>query len=276
MPRFPQFLLAALCASAVCAQAHGPWHEQIAALNSALSERPGDLDLLLRRAELSRMHEDWDLAASDIAAAAQAGAPKSALALARARLAVSRKQWDAAAEELPALAADWSHDGNVWRLVASIHLGRGERDRAVAALRETIAKARPHSPDDFSQLAGLLAGSGRAEEAIEVLDGALRSIGPISSLVEAAARLELDLKRTDAALGRFDAAAARTANPAYWLARKAEAAEQAGRLETATEARKAAIAALENLPEVRRRTVAMAELEGRLRASVDRSQAGKK
>jgi hypothetical protein len=99
----------------------------------------------------------------------------------------------------------------------------------------------------------------------------MRTIGSVPSLLEMAAKWELDLRRFDAALARYDAAAAQSANPAYWLARKADAAEQAGRTELASQTRRAAIVAIESLPDARRHTVAMTDLEGRLRQALSKS-----
>jgi hypothetical protein len=253
------------------AQAHGPFHEQIATLNANLIGHPGDTDLLLRRAELYRLHEDWILAEKDIASAVQAGAAKGATSLARARLAATQQKWDAAAAEIPVFTTELAENGSAWRLAATIHLARHEREAATEALRQTIAQASPTQPDDFTRFAEALAQAGRREEAVTILDTGLQTLGPVSSMLELAAKLEVELRRFDAALARFDAAAARTANPAYWLARKADAAEQAGRAELAAEARAAAILAIESLPDARRHTVAMAELERRLRAALAQS-----
>ena len=52
--------LALFLGGAADAVAHGSLHEQIASVTAALEKKPADFDLLLFRANLERLHENWD------------------------------------------------------------------------------------------------------------------------------------------------------------------------------------------------------------------------
>jgi Flp pilus assembly protein TadD len=103
---------------------------------------------------------------------------------------------------------------------------------------------------------------------VEALDQGIARLGAAAAMMEMAGKLEVDLGRTDAALARFDRASAGGGNPAYWLDLKADAAEQAGRLEQAAETRRAALAIIGQMPDYRRNTAAIAGLEERLRSGL--------
>src|SRR6266542_2762063 len=59
------FLLVACLAICVSAWAHGPIHEQIEEVTRHIQREPRNAQLYLKRAELHRIHRDWDSASSD-------------------------------------------------------------------------------------------------------------------------------------------------------------------------------------------------------------------
>ena len=268
-PRFIFIILASgWLARPAVGFAHGLLHDQIAAMNAEIEKQPANPELLLRRAELRRLHEEWDEAAHDIAAARDAGAAAGAVAFARARVNAGRMDWEAAARELPAVVKELPENVEGWRLAGAVQTARGQHAAAVAAWREAVAKADPARPDDCVFLARALHANGANDEAIAALDVGIRRIGELAVLIEEAAGIEEDSRRWDAALDRIARLVAISPNPARWLARRGDIAEKAGRPAAAEEARRAALAAIESLPTARRNTSAMSDLAGQLRKSL--------
>ncbi len=250
------------------ADAHGSLHEQFVALTAALETNPADPELLLLRAGLHRLHEDWEAAAHDIAAAEKAGAGAGVLALVRAEVAVARRNWDAAARELPVLARELPENAEGWRLAALVHTTRGRKADAVAAWRAVVKTSAPSRPEDILSLARALHASGADDNAIAALDAGSQSLGEISVFLEEAAQIEEARGQWDAALARIERLIAQSPHSPLCHARKADLAARAARPELATAARRAALAAIEALPDARRHTPALAELEQTLRTQL--------
>lgn len=55
------------CVSAAHLRGHGGLHEAIEAVSAVIARSPGDAALFLRRAELRRLHQDWQAAEADYA-----------------------------------------------------------------------------------------------------------------------------------------------------------------------------------------------------------------
>ena len=244
---------------------HGPWHEQLAALSARLEAAPDDTQTRLARARLFAMHGDGLAARWDIHVAGRSGAAASLTALARADLAATEEDWTAAAAEIPSFRNDLRNNSEALRLCAKIHAARGEKAEYLATLRAVVESAARPEPDDYLVLAQTLSENGRAEDALKVLDAGVARIGPAVGLFEAGITLEEKRGNWEGAIHRIDAASKHVPNSARWLARKADCEEKAGRAESATSSRRAALALLESLPEARRNARANAELATALR-----------
>jgi tetratricopeptide (TPR) repeat protein len=142
----------------------------------------------------------------------------------------------------------------------------GDTVGALGDYDHAIAAAHAPEPDYYLERAEICASLGGAQidEAIRGLDEGLARLGQPVSLVLVAIELEVAARRYDAALQRIDAICSRTPRKELWLARRGEVLEKAGRAVEARTAYQAALAAIDELPEQRRRTKMMTDLRADL------------
>ncbi len=253
----------ALFAGARSAAAHDGLHEQIAALTRAIGRSPGSAALHLRRAELFRLHHQWDAALADLRRAEALDPRLDGLILGEARL-----QLDAGALESARMLVERQlvlHPGDPRALLmrAELALRGGAVEEAVRDYDRAIAGLDPPEPDHYLARAEALVALGPdgVERALEGIDAAIGRLGPVASLELRAVELELGRERFDAALARLDGVAARSTRQERWLALRGEILLDAGRLAEALDAFGAAWIALDSLPPRRRSAAAVQELE---------------
>jgi tetratricopeptide (TPR) repeat protein len=260
------------------AAAHGPIHEQIAALTSRIEADPQNAALYLKRGELQSHDRHWDEALADYARAAQLDPTLAAVDLARGKTLLHAGSPDRAKSALDRfLAAHPEHaEALATRARALVILGQrlvatADYARAIAA---TESRGRPN-PEYYLERARALAGEGgdHIGRALRGLEEGIERLGPIMSLQLEAITLELAGKRYDAALARLDALAAQSPRQEPWLARRGAILEQAGRGAEARRAYEQALVAIEALPARHRAAEATARLEAELRAALARGSA---
>jgi len=145
--------------------------------------------------------------------------------------------------------------------------GRVARGRALARLGEPLAAVRDYShalarsgageaaqPEHYIERARALLAVGpeRRDEALAGLDEGLARLGQPVALALMAVELELAAGRTDAALARLDRISARADRRESWQVRRGEILADAGRVDEARDAFRAALDALDRLPAARR------------------------
>lgn len=254
--------------------AHGTFHGRLARLDQQLERAPKDVDLWLARAALHREHRDFDAALSDLERAAALDPARAELDYHRARVTLAAGQPAAAEaaltrflERRPGHAA-----GCALRARARTDLGR---PLAAAADWTCAIEAHPAAPPDYYVArASALAAAGDAHlvAALEGLEAGLARFGevPVPTLALQAAEIEVRLGRTAAALARIDRLASRAERKESWYARRGRILERAGRRGEAQAAFEQARAALGTLPEHRRATPAMRELDAEVAAAIER------
>ena len=263
-------LVALLVALPLHAIAHGPIDERIAAATLEIARDPGNAQLYVRRAELHRVHEDWEPALADYARAAARAPGDTAIGFLRGRaLQEAGRPGQAKAVLDLFLAQDPDH---AEALVA--------RARALFALRLWSASASDYThaimrtpradPDLYLERARAEAADRRIERALAGIDAGIARLGPVPALQLYAMELEIRRGGIDAALVRLDAIAAQSPRKEVWLARRGAILMQAGRREEARSAYVEAMAAIEALPPSMRQTRAMIDLAGRVNNALTR------
>ena len=241
---------ATLFGALAAAFAHGDLHEAIDAVSRVIAESPHDASLLVRRAELFRMHRDWPAAEADYAQARKLEPDMEIVefGLAQMRLAQGREK-DALKLLDDFLAKRPAHAGA--RVVrAGLLEKRGDWRKADADLAAAVASSpEPHLA---TARAELLERHRQPDAAARCLDEASRAHGRVPVLEQQALAIEERAGRTAAALRRLDDLAAREPRPDIWLARKAQLLEKAGRGPEARAAWQQAAAAFERVPADRR------------------------
>jgi tetratricopeptide (TPR) repeat protein len=253
--------------SAGTAGAHGDLDELLAHADRAIAAHPESTDAWLRRAELRSLHGEHAAAARDLARARELEPDRAELDLYRGRLELAAGDTQSAADALAKFTARSPEHVGGHVLYAEALAARDQEREAVGAYARAL-ELRPN-PAIYLARANLSA-TWSIDEALAGLDEARDVLGPI-------APLELRAIELEAADGRFDAALARVARlealpgrSEVWTVRGAELLERAGRYDDALQCWADVIAAIEALPDSRRRTPATAEREARARAARER------
>lgn len=246
--------------------AHGAIHEQIEALTRRIEKDPGNTDLYLRRAELLRVHRDWQAALADYDEAAHLDPTGVNVDFYRGRTLLEADRPAAARDALDRFLSRQPDHGEALASRARANVRLGERRAAARDFSAAIAQLRTPNPDLYVERARALADGGERDEAIRGLDEGIDLLGPLVTLELAAIDLDLSAGRFDSALARLDRVAAPARRKEQWLARRGEVLLQAGRPAEARQAFAAALGALEALPPPLRGVRATTRLEARLRA----------
>jgi predicted Zn-dependent protease len=264
------WLVIMLTLSAAIGLAHDGIHEQIAELTKQIERDPKNAFLYLKRGELHRLHRDWNSALADYERAAQLDPNLAAVDLGRGKMLFEAGWPQSAKVVLDRFLAKQPEDieGLVTRARVLMKLER--RVDAAKDFTRAIEQSSTAQPEFYLERAQALAAEGDKyrDEALRGLDEGIKKLGPLVTLQLDAIDLELTQKRYDAALARLDQIAAQSPRKEAWLARRGEILKQAGRLNEASAAFTAALAAIEVLPPHRRKAKATVELERRLRAAL--------
>ena len=253
------------------AAAHSDLAEQIAAVTARLEGEPRRADLYLKRGELHRAHRDWALALADYDRAAVLDPGLASVDLARAALGLAADTPGAALAAIDRfLARQPDHaEGRALRARILTRFGR-PLEAAEEWARAIAASSRPRPEYYLERAHALVAADRRVDEALATLDEGIRRLGSVVTLELAAADLEIERARYDAALARVDRLAASAPRKEQWLLQRGEILERAGSAAEAREAFAAALRAVETLPEARRRTRAVEDIETRSRSALQR------
>jgi len=268
----PLSLVLFLCLSCkfVCpsGRAHGDLHDRIAALTGQIGQEPQNTQLYLQRAELHRLHGEWEAAIADYARVERLDKKLFVVDLGRGKTLADAGRIPQAKLCLDRFLA--RQPDHVDALVTRARLLVNLKQFLPAAkdFTRAIGKSSQPQPEFFIERAQALAavGSGRVDEAIRSLDEGIQKLGPVITLQLPAIDLELSKRRYDDALKRVDQIIAQLQRKESWLKRRGEILVQAGRLEEARMAYGDALAAIEALPESHRYSPVTLDLEKQLHA----------
>lgn len=251
--------------------AHSDLDQQIAGLTGRIEREPGSAVLYFRRGELHRAHRDWPAALADYDRAARLDPGLAAVDLARATVAIETGAPQTALAAVERFLARQPDHAEGRALRARVLAALGRPLEAAEDWRRAIAASNSPRPDLYLDRARALASDERKmDEAVATLDEGLRRLGSVVTLDLAAMDLELHQRRYEAALARLDRLAAASPRKELWLVRRGEILEHAGRLAEARAAYAAALRAMAILPEPRRQTRAIEDLEARARTALNR------
>lgn len=266
------FIGAVLVLAPLSSHAHGDVHGQILEITQRIEKNSTNTDLYLSRAELHRIHQDWDAAQADYDWALQLNPKLDVIDFARGRMYLEA-DWPLSAK----IALDRflaRHADHIEALVtrARALTKLGKRVEAAKDYTRAIKLSPEGRPELFIERAQSLAGEGtpHAKEALDGLDEGIKRLGPLVTLQLCAIDIELREKNYDAALARLETVAAKSPRKETWLARKGEILVQADRTNEARTAFKAALEAMDTLPPGRRNVPAMIDLEKHLRTELEK------
>lgn len=246
--------------------AHEGLHEQITAMTERIRAEPANAALYLKRGELYRLHQQFDLAARDYDRASALDPQLHSVDLGRGRASMAAGRITDAIAALQRYAAAEPNDpeGHTALARALVRAGRSPE----AAIEYTAALRTLPDPDIGIECAQALLAAGKSEEALHGLDDLLTRLGPVVTLQLTAIDIEVNRNDIDAALRRIDAALTTAPRTEMWLELRGDVLMCAGRAAEAREAYQAALEAIASLPPERRATRAIADRERRLRMAL--------
>lgn len=251
------------------AHAHQDLIALIGRLTAQIRTNPNDMEALLQRADLYRLHTNWSEARMDYAIARKIAPDSIPLLLGQAQLHVDMEDYAAARSAFDAVLS--RNPTNCVALFgrAQVLTRLGERRDAIADYSRGLALTEFPRPDQFLARADLQAIEFGADAAITGLDEGMARLGWLVTLQRAAIDLELKRHRPDEALTRIETIIARSNRRETWLAWKGEILLASGKTQEAQEVLSASLKTIDGLPPRMRSAPDMTAL----RAKVERSLA---
>ncbi len=252
--------------------AHGDSHEQIAAVTKEISEHPNQPELLLKRAELHRLHGEFGLALADCQQAEKAGPKLTITQFYRGRILFDAGFYMEARAALDRFLAIEKKHAEGWLTRARASMKLENFGAAAADFSKAIEFASVPEPDFYMERAGAWLAAGNLETALVGIDEGISRLGAVASLEIPAIELDVKLQRYDSALRRVDVLAAQSQRKETWHLKRGEVLEKAGRLSEATEAYAKTAEALAQLPPRYKLSEPTKRLENQLAAARQRLQ----
>ncbi len=243
--------------------AHEDLRDQILRVTQEIEQNPNEAQLYFKRGELYRFHKDWDLAAADLQRARNLDPQLHLVEFARGKLMYE---------------AGWLHsargilDGYILKHPEVLE-ARLYRARVLVDLKETLAAVEDYTfalerlsdprHEHYLERAKALAQNGEAylDRAITSLDEGMVRLGPLITLQLYAIELELAKENYSGALERLDRITEKATRKEKWLAQRGDILRQAGKLDQARSAYAESLGHIARLPQSRRRTPAISQLE---------------
>jgi tetratricopeptide (TPR) repeat protein len=278
--RAARWLGAALLAAAfgtVCAPAlaHGDLDEQIANIDRQIAARPEDAALYLRRAELHRIHREWEAAARDFAKVLALEPKHPEVAWMRARSWLEAGKPGDALPELDRYLERYPEHASARLTRARALAASGRFAQAVADYASALQRLPQPAPDYYLEQRDVQRSAGLSWEAqLADVEKGLARLGAVPSLEDAALDVELGAKRWDAALARLERQANVAGRKERWLYRRGLVLAQADRTEQAIAAFRASLEAIDKLSPALRTARATTQLADQVRQELKKLGAG--
>jgi tetratricopeptide (TPR) repeat protein len=231
------------------ALAHGDLHDQIANMDRQIAAQPQSAALYLRRAELHRIHREWDAADLDYAKvlALEPKHPEAAWLRARAWLEAGKSA--VALPELDRYIAQFPDHASARLTRARALVAAGRNVQAAADYEAALERLPEPEPDYYLEQRNAQQAAGLSPAAqLAGIEKGLRRLGPVPSLEDAALDVEVRAKQWEAALARLDRQAAMAARKERWHYRRGLVLAQADRSQHAAAAFRASLEAIDRLP----------------------------
>ncbi|MDA2911669.1 tetratricopeptide repeat protein [Nitrospiraceae bacterium AH_259_D15_M11_P09] len=264
-------VLSALLLLSSSIHAHGTFHERIGRVDRQIEQDPQNAELYLTRAGIYRNNGDWGAALADIDRAAQLDPGRREVDYFRGRVFLAAglpEKAEATLRRFLVTAPDHPA-ARVARARALAKLGR--HLEAADDFTRAIRYAPVPIPEYYLERAQalVLAGEEHRGEAIRGLDEGMVQLGPLMTLVLVAIELEVERGHFDTALARLERLAAHVPRQEWWLARRGDILERAGRKQAARDSFQLALAEIGRLPSHRRKTQGIVRLEARVREALE-------
>ena len=196
--------LASLSFVALSVSAHDGIHEQIIAITKELKKNPNNAILYLKRAELFRLHEEWDESEKDFDRAEKIDQDLAVVNLGRGKLWLDTKQFAKAETALTVFLAiePESYEGVL--TMARVLVNLKQSKRAVDYFTQAITIAPKDAAEIYLERAEVQSSASEFVQALAGIDEGIGILGNLVTLQSAAIDIELNRNNYDAALTRLD------------------------------------------------------------------------
>ena len=263
---YTSIVLLILTGWSVMGATHVGVDSRIKKYNDLIKEQPGRSELYLKRAELHRENQHWQLARADYQQARRLPAsPEQQLEIlfctGRMQLQAGRPQ-----QALPLLEQVLEHNPGYIRArlnLARTYLALNRPEQAVEQMDRYFALLKRPSPDFYLERARTVQAlvPDSYQRVVQGLDEGINALGPIVTLVGKLIEVHLERGDTDKALARFEQLSPVIGSLPKWQAKKGDIYLQAGDRKAADRTYEQALQTVLELPAWRRSTRAMLDLE---------------
>lgn len=249
-------------------EGHGSYHAVVAKLEKALAKNPDDASVRFQLAKAHSEHEEWKLCLDEL---------ERVDALARGKFAtgwlrgVSFHQGGMngkAKDELDRFLAGQPEHAAALLDRAKVSEALGDKRGAAEDSTRALALAPSSAVEQWVFAADCLTADDRRDDAVRLLETALKHHDKDPLLLREVLSLETELQRWDDALGRIDDLGKVSPSPEPWMAERAELLVRAGRPDESKRSWQALLDHLSRLPNLDRGTPRNLELAGRARAAL--------
>lgn len=267
--RFNQVLFALLLVTGQ-ALAHGSLHSQIQDLNATMLREGKSAKLLVMRGRLQMEHGNNKAATRDFQLALKLDPDERSAYFYLAEQDFKQDRLPAARRNAERfLAMLKGEPGAIVRgqsLYGQILLAQGQFRAAETSFRIAVDQAAEPSPEHYLHLADAQSRAGAIAEALSSLDEGMQRLGMLQVLQNRSISLDIEAKAWDDALKRLDAMIVQGQGLPELYLRKARILLAADRQAAAREAVQLGLASIGNIPDARRQTPAMRQLQTELLA----------
>lgn len=264
-------VLATVCLGGGRASAHGDAHLQIESLDKLIGSSPRNSELVLRRAELRRLHREFDAADADYALALEINPAEPEVHWLRARSRLEAGKPKIALDELDQFIRTRPTHPSARLTRARVYEALMRHKDAAAEFTEAISQFAEPQPDLFLERLHAQQAAG-IDPALRMagIREAIGRIGLIPGFEDAAFDIEIEMRNWDAALATIDRRAATAPRKEHWHFRKGKVLAQAGRKVEAVAAFEQCLKAIDALPPGLGATKAIAALARDATSEIER------
>lgn len=234
------------------AAAHGSLHEQIVAVTKEIKKDSKNPALYLKRAELYRLHGEWENSEKDYDRAEKLNPNLAIVDFGRGKLRLDAKRFSAAKLALERFLAKEPNSFEAVLTFARVLSKLNQTENAVKYFTQAISLSPADSAEIYLERAQTLAAAGKIEEALRGLDEGIERFGGLVVLQIAAIDLEVKRRRYDAALARLDKLAEPMPRKESFLLKRGEILLKAGKKCEARKAFTESLNAIETLSDFRK------------------------
>ncbi len=250
---------------------HEGLHEKILKTTREIQLEPDEPQLWIARADLYRLHKDWDHAFADLDRAREISPNLTRVEIVRGQTYFDLGWFVAAHRSFDYAISMEPKNGAAFLLRSRVLLKRNAPEDALSDLSTAISLIQNPPPQLYIDRSNLLVSFGEDSlpDALRGIQEGLQRLGAALSLELEAVKLETRLGHFDAALSRLKKIESRSPRKDGWLSWQGDVLQKAGRDDEAKIVFRRCLLAIDNLHPKHRNTPKTRELRSHVLTSLD-------